>query len=116
MHDQQDPASPIDSDDSRQDRSVLNSQAELGVVGKARSSGGAGAARFIRKGMPVLKTDGTQVGIVEAVEGAMIVIAPEAGETGAPFKIPLDLVDGVDDVRVILAPQGDGSYGVSAAA
>lgn len=116
MHDQPVQASPKGSDDARQDESVLNSQAELGVVGKARSSGGAGAARFIRNGMPVLTTDGTQVGIVERVEGAMIVIAPEDGETGSPFKIPLDLVDGVDDVRVILAPQGDGSYGVGAAA
>ena len=96
--------------DSRRDSGVLNDTPDLGSVGKARSSGGAGAAAFIRPGMPVIGGDGAVLGTVEKVVGDRIYIA---GEPEGDF-VPLGLVDGVDDARVILSSRGDASFGLGA--
>lgn len=89
-------------------KEVFNDRPEVGSVGKARSSGGASAAAFIKVGMPVLEADGTLLGTVESVERDRILIA---GDPEGDF-IPMSMVDGVDDARVILISRGDGSFGL----
>ena len=90
---------------------VLNDRPELGRIGVARSSGGGSSARFIHPGMTVLSTNGAIIGTVEAVEGQMIRLS---GEAGSPCHLPINLVDGVDDGRVIVSAPGDESFGLGA--
>ena len=89
---------------------VLNDQAELGSVGKARSSGGIAAAGFVREGMPVLAKSGKELGFVDRVEGDRIWLKGDANDDGKQEFVPFSLVDGVDDERVILSDWNDGSY------
>lgn len=97
----------------RQDESVLNNQPDLGTVGTARSSGGMGAVGAIRREMTVVESDGSFVGIVEAVEGDRIRLKSTGSESDDRY-LPITLVDGVDDERVILSRRGDAYFGLGA--
>lgn len=97
----------------RQDESVLNNQPDLGTVGSARSSGGIGAIGAIRREMAVVGSDGSYIGTVDAVEGDRIRLK-STGSKGDDQYLPITLVDGVDDGRVILSRRGDASFGLGA--
>ena len=84
-------------------RDVLNNQRELGSVGKARSSGGMNASRFVKAGMAVLSSEGREIGTVDRVEGDRIWLTGDANGDGKPEFVPFSLVDGVDDARVVLS-------------
>ncbi|MCB2076548.1 MAG: DUF2171 domain-containing protein [Novosphingobium sp.] len=109
------PSPPDEKRVSRHDPSVLNDHWEAGTVGRARSSGGGGVAGYIEPGMEVYEDNGTFVGVVESVGGGMIRLHPAEEDEGAS-NLPLELVNGVDDKRVILAARGDGTFGLGASA
>jgi hypothetical protein len=92
---------------------VLNDQPEVGAIGTAHSSGGGGSARFIRPGMEVFGGDGSLIGVVAAVEGPLIRLERAEGDD-SPSHVPINLVDGVDDARVILSGRDDGAFGLGA--
>ena len=93
---------------------VLNDRRSIGMMGEGHASGGARAAAFIRKGMTVIEADGTVVGTIERVEGGRIWLSEDANHDGAPEFLPVSLIDGIDDARVILAERGDASFGLGA--
>ncbi|MEZ5743813.1 MAG: DUF2171 domain-containing protein [Sphingomonadaceae bacterium] len=89
---------------------VFNDRGDVGSVGKARSSGGIGAAGFVREGMAVIGQSGKELGTVDRVEGDRIWLKGDANNDGKQEFVPFALVDGVDDERVILSDWNDGSY------
>jgi hypothetical protein len=66
----------------------------------------------IRPDMLVMSADGGFLGTVEAVEGDEIRLS--AGGDPEHRLLPLSLVDGVDDNRVIMRSRGDNAFGMEA--
>ena len=107
-------SAPAPRKSSGEDREVLNNQNELGSVGKARSSGGMNASRFVKAGMTVLASDGREIGTVDRVEGDRIWLEGDANGDGRQEFVPFALVDGVDDARVVLSGGwGNAQFGMS---
>ncbi|GGC32687.1 hypothetical protein GCM10011371_20140 [Novosphingobium marinum] len=72
-------------------------------------------AGTIEQGMEVVDADEKHVGIVDKVANGQIALS-RADETGGEQTyIPLSLIDGIGEGKVILAGRGDASFGVEAA-
>ncbi len=66
----------------------------------------------ITPGMLVMSAEGTFVGTVQGIEGDEIRLSP--GGDAEHTLLPLSLVDGVDDNRVIMRSRGDNAFGMEA--
>lgn len=70
------------------------------------------AGHEIRPGMTVVADDGGFIGVVEAIEGDEMRMAPDAD--GVHRLLPLSLVAGAADNRVIMRGRGDNAFGMEA--
>jgi hypothetical protein len=66
----------------------------------------------IRRDMLVMSAEGTFLGTVQGIEGDEIRLSP--GGDAEHTLLPLSLVDGVDDNRVIMRSRGDNAFGMEA--
>ncbi|HKX79847.1 MAG TPA: DUF2171 domain-containing protein [Novosphingobium sp.] len=112
--DPRDPAHGGSSGVHESNDEALNDRARLGTMGAPHASGGARAAAFIRPGMTVIRSDGSVIGTVDRVDGGRVWLTGDANRDGIPEFLPVSLVDGVDDARVILSERGDASFGLGA--
>jgi hypothetical protein len=83
---------------------------------QAQSSGQARTAYFnrheIKRDMLVMSAEGTFLGTVQGIEGDEIRLSP--GGDAEHTLLPLSLVDGVDDNRVVMRGRGDNAFGMEA--
>lgn len=66
-------------------------------------------AGTIRKGMAVIDSDGSFLGLVANVQGEEVIL----DEPDHPF-IALTQIDGIEDDRIVLSPRGDATFGLGA--
>jgi hypothetical protein len=66
----------------------------------------------IYKGMAVVDAEDRLLGYVESVEGELIRLAEGAAGVKAGDSVPLSLIDGIDECRVLLAGRGDTTFGI----
>ena len=69
-------------------------------------------AGTIVAGMKVISGDDQVIGTVETVRDNQIVLASEDG--GGEMSVPLGLIDGIGEGRVLLSGRGDSSFGLGA--
>jgi hypothetical protein len=71
-------------------------------------------AGTICEGMEVIAGDGSSLGHVASVEGSNIRLVNSDGPDGGDFSLPLSLIDGISEGKVLLAGRGDASFGLGA--
>lgn len=74
---------------------------------------GCSAGRIV-KGMAVVDANDRLLGYVESVEGELIRLFEGASGHAPGGSVPLSLIDGIFDGRVLLAGRGDSTFGLGA--
>lgn len=71
-------------------------------------------AGTICEGMKVVSATDEEIGTVETVRGGQIVLKGGDGK-GGELSVPLGMIDGIGEGRVLLSDRGDASFGLGAA-